>query len=246
MHSDGRSVATRASESMDESGDMNRKNKDTKKRRSAEAQSGEAEGGAEHTGTSSTVDETGDAVAQEHEAAPKPEEPTVMSLTEDVAAQKDKYIRLMAEFDNYKRRTGREYERVVESANERLMLNIIEVRENFERALKVGEENHDAASLLDGMKLIFAKLEENLKKNGLSVFAEAGEKFNPEMHDALMKTPHEDIPEDHIAEIYERGYRLRNHVIKHAKVVVSAGKPQQADAERDLVDAEEETEAVPE
>lgn len=150
-------------------------------------------------------------------------EETVEGLKEQLEASRDKYIRLMAEFDNYKRRTSREYERMVERANERLMLDIIEVRESFERALKTGKENADKDGFFEGMKMIFGKLDEILQRNGLSVFTEVGEEFDPQVHDALMKSPHEDIPADHIAEVFEKGYKLRNHVIKHGRVIVSSG-----------------------
>ncbi len=160
-----------------------------------------------------------------------PREETVESLTEQLKAQKDKYIRLMAEFDNFKRRTAKEYERIVESANERLMLQIIEAREGFERALKVEEQTTDLKTFLDGMKLILAKLDDALSRNGLTVFAEVGDEFDPMIHDAMLKTPHEEIPEDHVVEIYEKGYKLKNHVIKHAKVIVSSGKPEAEQAQ---------------
>ncbi len=157
----------------------------------------------------------------------------VEALEEELKSQKDKYIRLMAEFDNYKRRTGKEYERIVESANERLMLDIIEVRENFNRALKMAEKSKDYSTFLEGMKLIFNNLDDNLTKNGLVVFTEVGDEFDPEIHDAMMKTPHNKIPEDHIVEIYEKGYKLKNHVIKHAKVIVSSGKPEKSEESED-------------
>lgn len=162
------------------------------------------------------------AVEKEGTAEEERKDP-IEALKEELERQKDKYIRLMAEFDNYKRRTSKEYEHLVESANERLMLDVIEVRESFERALAMAGKNEDYKTFLEGMKLIFTKLDENLKKNGLEVFTEIGNEFDPGIHDAMMKTPHNEIPEDHIVEIYEKGYTLKNHVIKHAKVIVSAG-----------------------
>ena len=170
------------------------------------------------------------AVEKEGTAEEESKDP-IEALKEELERQKDKYIRLMAEFDNYKRRTSKEYERLVESANERLMLDIIEVRESFERALTMTGKNEGYITFLEGMKLIFTKLDENLKKNGLEVFTEVGDEFDPEIHDAMMKTPHDEIQEDHIIEIYEKGYKLKNHVIKHAKVIVSAGVPPEAEKE---------------
>lgn len=175
--------------------------------------------------TSGNVDKE----AQEEQEEELQRDP-VEVLNEELKEQKDKYLRLMAEFDNYKRRTSKEYERIVESANEHLMRDIIEVRENFERALSMTEENHDFIKFLEGITLIFNKLEENLKKNGLAVFTEVGDEFDPALHDAMMKIPDSEIPEDHIIEIYEKGYKLKDHVIKHAKVIVSAGTPSETDS----------------
>ena len=172
-----------------------------------------------------------EAAVEKEETAEEEIKDPIEALKEELERQKDKYIRLMAEFDNYKRRTSKEYERLVESANERLMLDIIDVRESFERALKMTGENEGYITFLEGMKLIFTKLDENLKKNGLEVFTEVGDEFDPEIHDAMMKTPHDEIQEDHIIEIYEKGYKLKNHVIKHAKVIVSAGVPPEAEKE---------------
>ena len=144
-------------------------------------------------------------------------------LRQQLEAQGDRYLRLMAEFDNFKKRVSRDYERLVESANERLMGELIEVRENFERAIKSGEQCADAKALFDGMKLIFTKLDDVLTRNGLEPFAAAEEPFNPQLHDAMMKVPNEKIPEDHIVEVFEKGYTLKKRVIRHAKVIVSSG-----------------------
>lgn len=156
------------------------------------------------------------------------------ALRQELEESKDRYLRLMAEFDNYKRRSSKEFERLIESANEKLMLDFIDVRENFERAIKVtgaGESQAgvektvaDVSAVVDGMKLIFNKFDDVLKRNGLTAFAEVGEQFDPMIHDALMNSPNENIPAEHIAEVFEHGYRLKDKVIKHARVVVSSGK----------------------
>ncbi|MFP4418432.1 MAG: nucleotide exchange factor GrpE [Chitinispirillaceae bacterium] len=157
------------------------------------------------------------------------EEQSLDKIRQELDAQKERYIRLMAEFDNYKRRTAREFEKLVESANEKLMVELIDVRENFDRAMTAGEQNSDFTRFFDGIKLIFNKFNDVLEKNGLTAFTEVGDQFDPEIHDAMMKMPHAEIPENHIAQIYEKGYRLKNHVVKHAKVIVSSG--QQSDAQ---------------
>jgi molecular chaperone GrpE len=146
-------------------------------------------------------------------------------LKSKVEAGNDKYLRLMAEFDNFKRRTAKEYQQLIEQANEKLMKDIIEVRENFERAFKHHREGADPAAFIDGMKMIFTKLDTVLHKHGLEIYCEPGQVFDPELHDAMMKTAHSTVPDDHIAEVCEKGYRLKGKVIKHSKVIVSSGKP---------------------
>ncbi len=173
-------------------------------------------------------------VAEENvqEQIEKEEEESFDRLKLELDSHKERYIRLMAEFDNYKRRTAREFEKLVESANEKLMVELIEIRENFDRAVAAGEKHSDFEQFYNGIKLIFNKFDGVLSKNGLAPFTEIGDEFNPELHDAMMKIPNEEIPEDHIVQIYEKGYRLKNHVVKHAKVIVSSGKEQTADAEK--------------
>ncbi len=150
----------------------------------------------------------------------------VDDLKKQITEGNDRYIRLMAEFDNYKKRTSREYERQVESANEKLMLDMIDVRENFERAIKSGDTGSDYSALFEGMKLIFSKFDTVLNKNGLESYAVSGDPFDPQIHDALMNAPKAGVPADHIADVYEKGYKLKSRVIRHAKVIVSSGEPQ--------------------
>jgi molecular chaperone GrpE len=147
-------------------------------------------------------------------------------------AANDKYLRLMAEFDNFKRRSYKEYEHMVEVANEKLMKDFIEVRENFERAFK---SNTEGKQFLDGMKLIFVKLNTVLQKHGLETYGEINQKFDPQLHDALMRMPHENIEEGQIVEVHERGYKLKGNIIKHAKVVVSSGNPPKKEIENETV-----------
>jgi len=150
---------------------------------------------------------------------------SVDDLKTQLDAMGDRYVRLMAEFDNFKKRVSRDYERLVESANEKLMLELIEVRENFDRAVRTEETGGELERFCEGMKMIYSKFDDILRKNGLEPFGEVGEEFDPQIHDALMKTANETIEEDHVGEVFEKGYYLKNKVIKHAKVIVSSGKP---------------------
>jgi molecular chaperone GrpE len=139
---------------------------------------------------------------------------------EQVEALNDKYLRLMAEFENYKRRSGREKERLIEAADELLIKELVEVRENFERAFTSKDRGETFAN---GMKLNCDKLNSILQKHGLEAYGERGEKFDPELHEGLICGPNDSIPDSHISEVLERGYTLKGKIIKHAKVAVSSG-----------------------
>jgi len=148
----------------------------------------------------------------------------IEDLKNQLAASGDKYLRLMAEFDNFKRRTSKEYQQLIEQASEKLMKDILDVREIFDRAFSSHKDGTDLAPFFDGMKLVFSKLDAILHKHGLEVYCEVGQKFNPELHDAMMKTNHDTVKDDHIAQVLEKGYKLKGKVIKHSRVIVSSGK----------------------
>ena len=154
----------------------------------------------------------------------KIDEPTSL-----MASLNDKYLRLLAEFDNFKRRSDKDSERLIEAANEGIIKEIIEVRENFERAFK---SNDHGEIFFEGMKLNYARLNAILQKRGIEVFTAPGDEFDPELHDALMRAPHASIPDSHIIDVLERGYKLKGKIIKHAKVVVSSGKPEEKKEEK--------------
>jgi molecular chaperone GrpE len=142
---------------------------------------------------------------------------------EKIDILQDKYVRLMADFENYKRRSGQERRRLIEAADEQLIGELIEVRDIFERAFKSDDRGD---SFVDGMKLNYAKLNTILKNHGLEAYGEPGNKFDPILHEAVMCAPNESIPDAHISEVLERGYTVKGKIIKHAKVAVSSGKSQ--------------------
>jgi|GEM_PF-1356463 molecular chaperone GrpE len=143
-------------------------------------------------------------------------------ITAQEGAANDKYLRLLAEFENYKRRNAHDNERRIETANEQLIKELIEVLENFERAFK---SNVKGEKFVDGMKLNYARLNSILEKYGLEAYAERGNEFTPKLHDAVMCAPHQSIADSHISDVLERGYSLKGKIIKHAKVAVSSGRP---------------------
>lgn len=140
---------------------------------------------------------------------------------EQINALNDKYLRLMDEFENYKRRDVKEHDRLIEAADELLIKELIEVRENFDRAFKVKDRGEQ---FVEGMKLNLEKLNSILHKHGLEAYDEPGARFDPKLHEALLCAPNEGVPDLHITDILERGYTVKGNIVKHATVAVSSGK----------------------
>lgn len=144
-------------------------------------------------------------------------------LKQDLHQEKDKFLRLFAEFENYKKRTSRERIELFKTANEELMTVLLPVLDDFDRALneikKAGEENNE---LLKGIELINNKLRNSLAQKGLSVIdVNEGDVFDVELHEAITQIP---APSDDlkgkIIDVLEQGYKLGEKVIRYPRVVI--------------------------
>ncbi len=136
----------------------------------------------------------------------------------------DRYLRLAAEFDNYKKRNARLYESMVQSVREDLIFPILEVVDNFERALD-SSNGAELESFREGTRLIYQQLNDLLKKEGVEIIKSIGEEFNPNLHEAVMQVESDEYPEGIIAQELQRGYKMKVKVIRHSRVAVSKGKP---------------------
>ncbi len=134
---------------------------------------------------------------------------------------KDQLLRKAAEFDNYKKRSEADYLNMVKIANERLISLLIPILDDFARSLKSGKEVKEHESLFRGVELIYSKFTKALESQGLVPFESVGKPFDVEYHDALLQIPRSDIPPHTVVEEVERGYKLFDKVIRHAKVIVS-------------------------
>ena len=133
----------------------------------------------------------------------------------------DKYLRLSAEFDNYRKRTLRERMELTKTAAESVMLNILPVTDDFERAMQSIEAGMDFEATKEGILLIYNKFKEFNKQNGITEIEAAGKPFNTDLHEALTKipAPSEDM-KGKIVDVIQKGYCLNDKVIRFAKVVV--------------------------
>lgn len=149
-----------------------------------------------------------------------PEE-KIEELEATIAEQKDKYLRLFAEFDNYKKRTAKERLELIQTAGKDVMLSIIPTLDDLNRAIQNAEEATDVEAVKEGFVLVKNKLFGSLTQKGLKPMQAKGEAFNPDHHEALTKipAPSEDMKGKVIDEI-ETGYTLNDKIIRYAKVVV--------------------------
>ncbi|MBN2261150.1 MAG: nucleotide exchange factor GrpE [Clostridiales bacterium] len=133
----------------------------------------------------------------------------------------DKFLRLNAEFMNYKKRTEKEKSDIYKYANEKIFVELLPVIDNMERALSSIEGAEDHKSVIEGVNLIKKSFDEFLKKNGIEIIPAKGEKFDPNYHHAVMTEENEEVEDDTVIDEFQSGYKLNNKVIRHSMVKVS-------------------------
>lgn len=157
------------------------------------------------------------------QATEQPTESAEDVLKAELAAANDRYMRLMAEFDNFRRRSAKEQLDLIEVANGKLLEKFADVWENFDRAF-AAENKGDLPSFEKGMQMIQTQFVKVLTDAGLEQIDPTGAEFDPNCHEALMQQPSETVPEGHVVTVFQKGYKLKNKILKTAKVIVSSGK----------------------
>ncbi len=156
----------------------------------------------------------------------------VSELEEMLALERDKRMRLIAEYDNYRRRTQSDFKSITEAAGERIILKLLPVIDDFDRLFAQDLEKSDCEGLLQGMKLIARKFVEILGSEGLKPMKSVGEEFDAEIHEAVAQISDGNKPSGEILVEAEKGYMLYDKIIRHPKVVVNAvpeSTPESAD-----------------
>lgn len=149
------------------------------------------------------------------------------ALTEK-SAEAESYFnrlqRLQADFENFRRRSRREQEELISYAAEGLITDLLPVIDNLERALQAGTQGGELASFLEGIQMIYRQFWGVLEKRGLSPVAAVGEAFDPERHHAVMQVETEEYAENTVVEELQKGYRLKDKVIRPSLVKVAKSK----------------------
>ena len=148
-------------------------------------------------------------------------EAKIVELEEKVAKDKDDYIRLMAEFDNFRRRTSQEKLELISMASTDTIKGLLPTLDDCERALKVLMESNDSDAAKEGTELIYGKLMGYLKSKGLAVIEAMGQPFDTDLHEAVAQFPvQEEDKKGKVFDVVQTGYTLNGKVIRFAKVVV--------------------------
>jgi molecular chaperone GrpE len=133
----------------------------------------------------------------------------------------ERLARVSADFENFKKRVGREKDEAIKFGNEKAFKEILPVVDNFRRALLVAPP--DGGQFVEGIRLVSKSLEDALGRFGVVGFDSLGEPFDPAKHEAVGSRPHETIPSQHVCEEYQRGYLLHDRLLRPALVIVSSG-----------------------
>ena len=141
-------------------------------------------------------------------------------LKTELDDQKDKYLRLFAEFDNFKRRSAKERMELIQTAGKDVVVSMLEVMDDCDRAEKQLQTSDDVASIKEGISLVFNKLRSTLFNKGLKAMQSINTEFDVEKHEAITEVPAADDMKGKVVDEVEKGYYLNEKIIRFAKVVV--------------------------
>lgn len=145
----------------------------------------------------------------------------IEELEQTIAQKNDQLLRLQAEFDNFRKRTLKEKMELIKTAGEGIMLNILPVIDDFERALKSMDEAKDSEAVKEGLFLIHKRFIDFVKQNGVKEIEATGLEFDTDLHEAITKIPAPtDEQKGKIVDVIQKGYLLNDKVIRFAKVVI--------------------------
>ena len=148
-------------------------------------------------------------------------EDEVSVLKDELEAEQNKYLRLLADYDNFKRRTQKDREISAKFRSQSLLTDLLPVLDNFERALAVEAKSEDAVSIMKGVEMVQKSLLEAVKREGLEEIPAVGEPFDPNFHQAVMQEKDDDAESGTVLQELQKGYTLKGRVLRPAMVKVN-------------------------
>ena len=165
-----------------------------------------------------------DAAPETEHARPASPEETIAKLQAQIDQQKDQTLRDRADLENTRKRLQREKEDAVRYANTRLLETLLPILDNFELGMMEARRTAEGGAVLVGMSMVQKQLESFLTESGLQPIEAAGQKFDPNLHEALGEEPSNDVPEGQVIRVQRKGYKLKDRLIRPASVFVSKGR----------------------
>lgn len=156
----------------------------------------------------------------QHLNEPVAEESEIEKLKEEVAELNDRYLRQVAEFDNFRRRNAKEKIELIQTAGREVIKDLLDVLDDSERAQKQMETTEDVTQIKEGIQLVFGKLRSTLSGKGLKPMEVVGMEFNPDLHEAVTEVVAGDEMKGKVVAEIQKGYFLNEKIIRYAKVVV--------------------------
>jgi molecular chaperone GrpE len=144
-------------------------------------------------------------------------------LQADLDRFRDLALRSQADFENYKKRAAREKEEAIKYANSSLLEKLIAIVDNFELGLEAARAEGEKSPIFSGMSMVFKQLMDFLADSGLQPINAAGEKFDPNLHEAIAHEPNNEFPEGTVIRQTRRGYKMKDRLLRPSSVVVSSG-----------------------
>ncbi len=148
-------------------------------------------------------------------------EAEIQALTNKLEEADNRYLRLQADFDNFRRRTRLESEASEKYRAQKLAIDLLQSLDNFERALKVEADNEQTKTLLQGMEMVYRGLVEALRKEGVEAIESVGKEFDPNFHQAVMTGEDENFGSNIVIEEFQKGYMLKDRVLRPSMVKVN-------------------------
>lgn len=200
-----------------------------KKAKEAEAEKEEAEAAEENEAEEAEEETTEETAEADSEDAEEPKEKKGLfgkkekkdPLKEKIQELQDKYVRQVAEFDNFRKRTDKEKSQMFEQGQANVLEKILPVVDNFERGLAASPEDEQGKAFADGMNMIYKQLMKQLEDLGVTPIEALGQEFDPNLHNAVMQVASEEYESGVVAQELQKGYKFHDTVLRHSMVAVA-------------------------
>lgn len=169
-----------------------------------------------------------DAAPETSETAKEPEMSELEKAQSEAAEMKTRYLRAVADLENYRKRITREKQDIIRSAAASVVESLLPVLDNMKLGLQAAENHPEAKDVTYGFKMVDEQLKKSLSEQGLEELLPDGEAFDPNLHECIAHQPSDEVEDDHIIQTVRAGYRLNDRLIRAANVIVSSGPAKEA------------------